>query len=173
MADWEIKPASGLTPTGRAKRKSKKKMSGTLAHIEPARVPAPATTVEVLDPLPVDSGQAPSAELIAVVTQTVLANLMPQLPVNAVEDRGHMVSVRSEPREVAIDGEKFQIDAPTLMRIVRHLTQSIGEYKRRDHIYARYVIPALRKARGDVVSDLEKHFGIKWELKDGRSVFFT
>jgi hypothetical protein len=78
------------------------------------------------------------------------------------------------PKSITVGGATFQVDADMLMRMVKQITQQIGEYKDMDNIYSRYVIPALRKARSDMVSDLERHFAIKWELdRQGQSVFYT
>jgi hypothetical protein len=159
---WQIKPSSGLTSVGRKKRKPA--TMGQMATVPPERLEV------VFD----EPEQPPSQDMVAQVTQQVLAALTQQVPANRVEDRGHMVTVRSEPKGIVVGGEEFATDAPTLMRMIRQVTQTIGEYKHMDNIYSRYVIPALRKARSDIVSDLERHFGIKWELNtQGHSVFFT
>jgi hypothetical protein len=80
--------------------------------------------------------------------------------------------VRSPKKEIMINKEKHQVDAYQLIRMIRNVTQQIGEYKNVEHTYAAYVIPSLRKARNDMASDLVKHFGIHWSLEDGNSVFW-
>lgn len=83
-----------------------------------------------------------------------------------------MVHVRSKPLKVG--GKIYNVDAKQLIRMIRQVTQTIGEYKERDNIYAGYVIGALRKCRSDMVSDLETHFGIHWEIDEscGQSIFY-
>lgn len=88
------------------------------------------------------------------------------------QDRRTMVKVRS--KSVKIDGKVYEIDPKELIRMIKQVTQTIGEYKNRDNPYASYVIGALRKARNDMVSDLEHHFKINWEIDEetGKSVFY-
>jgi hypothetical protein len=87
--------------------------------------------------------------------------------------RGELVQVR--PKSLKIDGKVFQVDPKELIRMIKQVTQTIGEYKNRDNPYASYVIGALRKARNDMVSDLEHHFKIHWEIDEetGRSIFYV
>ncbi len=58
--------------------------------------------------------------------------------------------------------------------MIKQVTQTIGEYKDRDNPYSGYVIGALRKARSDMVTDLESHFNIHWEIDEhsGKSIFY-
>lgn len=62
-----------------------------------------------------------------------------------------------------------------LCRIIKNITQQIGEYKKsRDPMAERYLIPALRNARSRVVADLESLYHITWEInpETGESVFY-
>jgi|SRR5581483_9031980 len=83
-------------------------------------------------------------------------------------------SIISRQKRVIINGEKHEVDAYQLMRFIKRITQTIGEYKNTDVPFAAYVIPALRKARGDMASTLETHFNIHWQINDnGESEFFV
>jgi len=86
--------------------------------------------------------------------------------------RGAVVQVRE--KSVKIDGKVYKIDPQHLIRMIKQVTQTIGEYKNKDNPYSAYVVGALRKARSDMVSDLEHHFKIQWEIDEGsgRSVFY-
>jgi len=86
--------------------------------------------------------------------------------------RGEMVQVR--PKSLKIGGKVYEVDPRQLIRMIKQVTQTIGEYKDRENPYAGYVIGALRKARNDMVSDLETHFNIQWEIDEhsGRSIFY-
>src|SRR5690348_13248525 len=75
--------------------------------------------------------------------------------------------IKSVKKNIVINKENHVVDAYVLIRMIRNITQQIGEYKNVDHTYAAYVIPSLRKARNDIASDLVKHFGIHWSLEDG------
>lgn len=91
-----------------------------------------------------------------------------------VEDRKRTlkgVEVRS--KSLMVGKEKFDVDAPTLMAMIRNVTQTIGEYKGAGNAYAKYVVPGLRRTRQQIAADLQKYFNIKWELNEqGESVFF-
>lgn len=86
--------------------------------------------------------------------------------------RGQAIQVRS--KVLKISGKNHTVDPYQLMRMIKQTTQTIGEYKERDNPYASYIIAALRKARGDIASDLESHFRIHWEIDQmsGNSVFY-
>ena len=90
---------------------------------------------------------------------------------------GGQVGTLIESRSVAVASQaeqQFEVDFETLCAAIKHVTQTIGEYKRRSNAFATYVIPALRKARRDMVADLEQYFGIHYEVdENGRSRFFT
>lgn len=81
--------------------------------------------------------------------------------------------VRVTSREIAIGKEKVKVDPYQLMRIIKRLTQNIGEYKESETPHAKYIVTALRKCRGDAVSDLEHYFHIHWQIDEetGQSVF--
>lgn len=85
---------------------------------------------------------------------------------------GAIVQVRS--REIVIAGEKRRVDPYQLIRIIKRVTQNIGEYKSAEDIYGKIIIGALRKARGDLVNILEDSFGIHWQIDErtGASVFY-
>lgn len=86
-------------------------------------------------------------------------------------NKGMQVKVKS--KEITVGGKKFTVDPYQMMRMIKHITQTIGEYKKSDNPYSSYVISALRKARGDMVADLEHNFRINWEVDDeGRSNFY-
>lgn len=85
--------------------------------------------------------------------------------------RNAIVQVRA--KAIKIGDKVYNIDPQQLIRMIKQVTQTIGEYKNRDNPYAGYVIGALRKARSDMVSDLEHHFNIHWEIdEEGKCVFF-
>lgn len=80
---------------------------------------------------------------------------------------------KTKTKEIIISGKKCVVDAEQLIRMVKQVCQSIGEHKNFDNAYANYIVPALRKSRSDIVSDLEHHFGIHWKLdNEGNSVFY-
>ena len=91
-----------------------------------------------------------------------------------VEERKQMVEVQRQTKMIQVGGEYFCFDAAQMMRMIKNTTQTIGEYKRMDNGMSRYVVPALRKSRSDMVSDLENHFGVHWECDDkGKSRFYA
>lgn len=83
-----------------------------------------------------------------------------------------LVEFRS--KSLKIDGKLYKVNVKQLIRMIRYVTQTIGEYKNQDNPYASYVISALRKARANMVADLENHFNITWEIDEatGRSIFY-
>lgn len=83
-----------------------------------------------------------------------------------------LVQVRS--KAVMIAGERVQVDPYQIIRCIKRVTQNIGEYKGMEDIYAKIVIGALRKARGDLVNILENEFKIHWQIDKttGESVFY-
>lgn len=82
--------------------------------------------------------------------------------------------IRDDRRKaITISGKTHQLDPKQLCRIIMHTTQQIGEYKAMNNPYSAYVVNALRKARNDMVSDLETNFGIGHQIaENGRSVFY-
>ena len=89
-------------------------------------------------------------------------------------ERRHGTVIEHRAKPIKVSDAEYLIDHESLCRAVKQITQTIGEYKRMDNAYSHYVIPAMRKARSDMVSDLESHFGIHWEIdENGRSRFFT
>ena len=89
------------------------------------------------------------------------------------KDNGAIVQIRT--KEIAINGEKRKVDPYQLIRMVRRITQEIGSYKMDNNIAAEFMIRALRKARGDIVSMLEEEFSIKWQINEenGKSTFYV
>jgi hypothetical protein len=83
---------------------------------------------------------------------------------------GAMVQVRS--KQVVIGGKRIDIDPYQLIRLIKRVTQNIGEYKDLDDAYSTIVCGALRKARGDLVNILECEFHIHWQVENGKSIFF-
>jgi len=78
---------------------------------------------------------------------------------------GTIVQVRS--KEVAIAGTKRMVDPYQLIRCIKRVTQTIGEYKICDDVYSAVIVGALRKARGDLVNILENEFRIHWQIDEG------
>ena len=155
MTEWQIKSSSGLTPEGEPGPCLEKPIPVVGRTLVP--------TVSDAD-VPVTRGQ------LASLLSKLLPTRRQKSPI--VETRRTYLQARA--KIITVGGGQFQVDADMLMRMIRQLTQQIGEYKDMDNIYSRYVIPSLRKARSDMVSDLERHFSIKWELdKQGQSVFYT
>jgi len=83
-----------------------------------------------------------------------------------------LVQVRS--KELMIAGQKRKVDPYQLIRMIKRVTQNIGEYKDSDDVYSALICGALRKARGDLVTILESEFHIHWQINQdtGESVFF-
>lgn len=76
-------------------------------------------------------------------------------------------------KSIIINGEIHKVDPRQLMRLIKNVTQTIGEYKRQDNVFAAVVMGALRKARNDLVSQLESKFKISWQVdEDGQSKFY-
>ena len=82
--------------------------------------------------------------------------------------------IRSQKKSVSIAGQTFNTDHEALIGMIRQVTQTIGEYTEQSTLYASYMVRSLRKARADMVSDLETHFGIHWRIDEetGKSVFY-
>lgn len=85
---------------------------------------------------------------------------------------GSIVQVRT--KELIIAGKKQKVDPHQLIRMIKRVTQNIGEYKSCEDVYSSVIVTALRKARGDLVSILETEFNIHWEINQdtGESNFF-
>jgi hypothetical protein len=75
-------------------------------------------------------------------------------------------------RTVTIAGETRSVDPQQLVRLIRRVTQTIGEYTGRDDIYSAIIAKALREARGELVTVLEDSFGVHWRIENGKSVFW-
>lgn len=92
----------------------------------------------------------------------------------AVQSTHRGLLMRYPPRTVQVGKDVYDdVHPEELMRIIKNITQTIGEYKNQGNMHASYAIPALRKARSQVVADLEKHFKITWQANsDGKSEFF-
>lgn len=84
----------------------------------------------------------------------------------------NIVQIKS--KEIVIAGEKHKVDPYQLIRMIKRVTQNIGEYKgTEDDVYSAVIVGALRKARGDLVGVLEKNFNIHWQIgDDGTSIFY-
>lgn len=82
-----------------------------------------------------------------------------------------IVQVRS--KELMVAGKKRKVDPYQLIRLIKRVTQNIGEYKDNEDVYSAVIIGALRKARGDLVGILEEEFHIHWQIDEttGHSVF--
>jgi hypothetical protein len=81
--------------------------------------------------------------------------------------------VQIRKKAIAISGKVHQLDPKQLCRIIMHTTQQIGEYKAMNNPYSAYVVNALRKARNDMVSDLETNFNIGHRVgENGKSIFY-
>lgn len=89
------------------------------------------------------------------------------LPVGGID-----IVVRS--KTVAIDGANYELNPHMLIRMIKQVTQTIGEYKRQQNAYSAFIVASLRKARSDMVSVLENKFKINWKLdrNTNESVFF-
>ncbi len=83
-------------------------------------------------------------------------------------------SLASRRKLVTVAGKQHELDHEALIRMVRQVTQTIGEYAGQETTYAAYIANALRKARADMVSDLEHYFGVHWRIDEatGKSVFY-
>lgn len=73
---------------------------------------------------------------------------------------------------VKINGRSYRMDPAQLIRMIKTVTQTIGEYKNMDNPNAAYIINAMRKGRSDMVSDLESHFRIHWKIDENGNSFF-
>jgi hypothetical protein len=88
------------------------------------------------------------------------------------KNKSSLVQFRT--RKVKIDDELFDMSAQEMIRMIKEITQTIGEYKGKENPCARYAIHALRKSRSEVVSDLEHYFKITWQLDNsGNSTFWA
>jgi hypothetical protein len=88
------------------------------------------------------------------------------------DSESHVPLIQSARKDIVIQGKKYKVNAYQLMRMIKRITQNIGEYKEMETPYSAYIITSLRKARGDIVSDLEHYFHIYWSLDEtGQSVF--
>jgi hypothetical protein len=67
------------------------------------------------------------------------------------------------------------LDVEQLIGMIKHITQTIGEYKRTDNAMKDYVIPGLRKMRRQMVDDLECHFHVHWKIDEetGQCIFWV
>lgn len=102
------------------------------------------------------------------------------IAVQANDDLGQLSGAQvgrlvAKKRPVTVAGKQYQLDYESLVRMVRQVTQTIGEYNGQESAYAAYVVAALRKARADMVSDLEHYFGVHWRIDEatGKSVFYV
>lgn len=88
-----------------------------------------------------------------------------------IKDKNELLQYKK--REIVVCGEKTKVDAQSLMRNIKRITEHIGEYKYQDNLYSKIICGALRKARGDLVSILENEYNISWQVdNDGKSNFF-
>ena len=77
-------------------------------------------------------------------------------------------------KEITISGKTFTVDPYELIRLIKRVTQTIGEYKDLEDAFGVVMTAALRKARGDLVNQLQKNFSICWQIDEhtGQSIFF-
>lgn len=82
------------------------------------------------------------------------------------------IQIRS--KQVALGGRRIDVDPYQLIRVIKRVTQNIGEYKDLEDVYSTIICGALRKARGDLVNILESQFHIHWEVDatTGKSIFY-
>ena len=120
---------------------------------------------------PVKRAAARAKDAIAIRPTEIAEVKQPSRELDRSNVRGNLSHIR--PKQIRKFGELVYLDPELLMRMIRRVTQNIGEYNDVDNVYAKYIVPALRKARGDMVSDLETHFRIHWRLDEqGRSDFY-
>ena len=92
---------------------------------------------------------------------------------NPLAKRGGGAVVQVRAKEIMVAGKKVTLDPYQLIRMIKQVTQTIGEYKGQNNPYALYVVKGMRKIRCDMVSDLEHNFRINWQVgDDGTSVFY-
>lgn len=128
--------------------------------------PQPQPTKKVTNALVVrDAPQRPSTALAPVRRNN-------DIVIHRGGAGGAIVQVRS--KQIAIAGTKAKVDPYQLIRMIKRVTQNIGEYKICEDVYYAVIIGALRKARGDLVGILENEFGIHWQIDEetGRSTFY-
>ena len=84
------------------------------------------------------------------------------------------VPIRVSAKPVVVGGKKFNLDPAQLVRMIRNVTQTIGEYKHMDNPYSAYIIGSLRKARNDMANDLATNFHINWKIDEhtGKCLFW-
>lgn len=69
-------------------------------------------------------------------------------------------------------GTSYEMTAEELCRMIKNVTQTIGEYKGQKNPYSHIIVGALRKARRDLVTTLETEFRISYYIGDeGQSIF--
>jgi hypothetical protein len=94
-------------------------------------------------------------------------------PASPIQPRQQPVVQDNRRKAIVISGKSHTLDPKQLCRIIMHTTQQIGEYKAMNNPYSAYVVNALRKARNDMVSDLEVNFNIGHRIGDnGKSIFY-
>jgi archaellum component FlaC len=69
-----------------------------------------------------------------------------------------------------VNGIKY--DLKSLMSTVTRLTKTIGQYKKYEDSDSAYIVEELRKFRQKAVNKIKTHFGVRWKVKDGRSIFY-
>ena len=117
------------------------------------------------EPIPFEVGQqgTPSHGIVPV---------RGSLPQQVLNVGGIPVETRFVPKDITIAGQPHHVSPQELCRLIMNITQQIGEAKRSGNVYSAYVISALRQARNNIVSDLERHFRIGWKVNEnGNSVF--
>lgn len=94
------------------------------------------------------------------------------IPVSIVSNDDD-ITIESRSKNVTIGHTTHALRPKQLCRIIMHTTQQIGEYKAMNNPYSAYVVNALRKARNDMVSDLETNFSIGHRIgNNGQSIFY-
>lgn len=113
---------------------------------------------------------------IAKKAGTELAANPQDRPITVAAGNGSLATpITSTRKTVVVAGEQHKMDHEALIRMIRQLTQTIGEYRGQETPYAAYIVNALRKVRADMASDLEHYFSVHWRIDDatGKSVFYV
>jgi len=102
-----------------------------------------------------------------------VAKIIAQGEVVIHDRQGAIIEIQETPRPVVVNGEEFHLNALELARMVRNVTQQIGQHKHTGNAYSSYMLHSLRTMRNQMVSDLEHHFRIGHVIDgSGKSVFY-
>jgi len=102
-----------------------------------------------------------------------IAEVIANKEVQIVDRKGNAIVVKKVSKIVSVSGKKFDMNPLELVRMIRNVTQQIGDHKRNGNAYSAYLLPQLRTTRNQMVADLERYFGVSHVISDeGKSIFY-